>query len=210
MIRVLIADDHPIFRQGVRQILAETSDMTVTGEAANCAETLAEVESQPFDVVLLDLSMPGRGGIEVIHELRLTHPALRILVLSMHSENQFAIRAVKAGADGYLTKDAAPGDLVGAIRRLMAGGKYVSPHVAEQLVSTLGGNPDRPAHERLSDREFQVFRELAVGRSVGDIADALALSVKTVSTYRARLLEKMAMKNNAELIHYAVRHQLVT
>ncbi len=209
MIRVLVADDHPIFRQGVRQILAETIDLTVTGEAATSEETLARVRSQPCDVVLLDLSMPGRGGLEVLRDLRREYPALRILVLSMHSEEQFAIRTVQAGADGYLTKDAAPGELVAVIRKLVAGGKHVSARVAEQLVQALGGNPSRTPHERLSQREFQVLRALAAGRSVGQIADEFALSVKTVSTYRTRLLEKMAMKTNAELIAYAIRHQLV-
>ncbi len=209
MIRVLVADDHPIFRQGVRQILAETIDLTVTGEAATSEETLARVRSQPCDVVLLDLSMPGRGGLEVLRDLRREYPALRILVLSMHSEEQFAIRTVQAGADGYLTKDAAPGELVAVIRKLVAGGKHVSARVAEQLVQAVGGNPSRTPHERLSQREFQVLRALAAGRSVGQIADEFALSVKTVSTYRTRLLEKMAMKTNAELIAYAIRHQLV-
>jgi two-component system, NarL family, invasion response regulator UvrY len=209
MIRVLMADDHPIFRHGVRQILAESGDIEFAGEAVDCADALAQIRAHPWDVVLLDLSMPGRGGIEVLQEARKEFPALPVLVLSMHSEEQFAVRALRAGAAGYLTKDSAPAALVGALRKVAAGGRYISAPLAERLVATVLRAADQPLHETLSDREFQVFRGLAAGRSVGALADALALSVKTVSTYRARVLEKMTMTSNAEVIHYAIRHQLV-
>jgi two-component system, NarL family, invasion response regulator UvrY len=189
MIRVLMADDHPIFRRGVRHILAETGDIELAGEAADCADALAQIRAHPWDVVLLDLSMPGRGGIEVLQELRKEFPTLPVLVLSMHSEQQFAVRALRAGAAGYLTKDSAP--------------------LAERLAATVVRAANRPLHETLSDREFQVLRGIATGQTVGALADALALSVKTISTYRARVLEKMSMTSNAEVIHYAMRHQLV-
>jgi two-component system invasion response regulator UvrY len=208
MIRVFIADDHPIVRQGLLQILADTDDIGVVGEACAGQELLDRLPTTPCDVVLLDLTMPGIDGMDVLKILHRDWPKVPVLVLTMHSEDQFALRTLKAGASGYLTKDSAPGELVGAIRHIVAGGRYVSPSVAELLATHLGPDGDKPAHERLSDREYQVLRFIAMGRSTREIAEELRLSVKTVGTYRGRILEKMQMHSAAELTAYAVRYRL--
>ena len=209
MIRVLLADDHAIVRAGLKEILADTGDIEVTGEAANGQEVLARVFTQDFDVAVLDMSMPGRNGIELIKLVKAEKPKLRILVLSMHSEEQYAVRALKAGASGYLTKESAADQLVAAIRRIAAGGAYVTPETAERLALSVAPRAVVAAHTLLSDREFQVFRMIARGVSVSQIARELSLSVKTISTHKTRILEKMRLANQAELIRYALEHHLL-
>ena len=209
MIRVLLADDHTIVRAGLKEILGDTGDITVAGEAASGPEVLALVRACDYDVLVLDMSMPGRSGIELIKQLKSEKPKMRILVLSMHSEAQYAVRAVKAGASGYLTKDSATDRLVAAIRRIAAGGAFVSPETAERLALDFDRPADAPPHTLLSDREFQVFRLIVSGRSVTRIANDLALSVKTVSTHKTRIMEKMGLANQTELIQYAIRHKLL-
>jgi len=208
MIRVLIADDHPIVRQGVIQILSSTHDIVVAAEATSGRELMHQVAVTPCDIVLLDLTMPGSDGLDVLKQLRREAPQTPVLVLTMHSEDQFAVRSLRAGASGYLTKDSAPSELVGAIRKIVAGGRYISPLMAERLAAHLGPDAEQPLHERLSDREYQVLRLIAAGKSTREIAAQLSLSTKTVSTYRARILEKMEMRSAAELTAYAVRHHL--
>ena len=207
--RILIADDHAVVREGVKRILYDMDHSIVVGEASNGQELLAKAAAKTWDVVLLDISMPGRNGLEVLRQLKYTHPALPVLVFSMHPENQYAVRAFRAGAAGYLTKDSIAEELVTAIRRVVGGRPYVSAALAEHLVLEVTRDPDTPLHARLSDRELQVLCMLGTGKTVTDIATELSLSVKTVSTYRSRILEKMHLRSNAELIHYAVRHQLV-
>lgn len=209
MIRVLLADDHNIVRAGVREILSDTADIEVAGEAVNGHEVMALVREREFDVAVLDMSMPGRSGIDLIRQVKAERPRLKVLVLSAHSEEQYAVRALKAGASGYLTKESVADALVAAIRRVAGGGAYVSPETAERLA--LGMNQDVAAapHTLLSDREFEVFRMIAQGRSVTEIAVALALSVKTVSTHKARIMQKMNLANPAELIRYALDHNLL-
>ncbi len=209
MIRILIADDHRIVREGLKQILAETPDMTVVDEASNGQEVLGKVWENDYDVVLLDISMPGRSGLDILKQLKNERPKLAVLVLSMYSEEQYAIRALRAGASGYMTKESAPDELIEAIRKVSTGRKYISPTVAEKLAVSLEANDERPAHENLSDREYQVMCMIASGKTIKTIADELSLSVKTVSTYRTRILEKMRMKNNAELTHYSIQNRLV-
>ena len=209
MIRVLIADDHAVVRQGLRQILTETSDMNVTGEAANGLEALERARADEYDVAVLDITMPGRSGFDILKELRGDKPKLPVLILSMHAEEQFAVRLLKAGAAGYLNKESAPEELVKAIRKVVSGGRYVSPALAEKLAFEIDSDSDRLLHDSLSDREFQVMRMMASGRSVKEIATELSLSVKTISTYRARILDKMNLRTNAELIHYAIQNQLI-
>jgi two-component system, NarL family, invasion response regulator UvrY len=210
LIKVLIADDHAVVRQGLKQILAETQDLIVGGEATNTQEVLDQIRATDYDVIVLDITMPGRGGLDILREIKHERPKLPILILSMHSEDQFAVRALKAGASGYMSKESAPELLVRAIRKVHAGGKYISPALAERLAFDLESDSERPPHERLSDREFQVMCMIASGKTVKEIADKLSLSVKTISTYRARILEKMKMKTNAEVTHYAIRNELVT
>ncbi len=209
MIKILIADDHAIVRQGLQQIVKSSPDMSVVGEAVNGEDALSKIRTEDWDVLVLDISMPGRSGFDILRELKHERPNLPVLVLSMHSEDQFAVRTLKAGAAGYLTKESAPDELVQAIRKVVAGGKYISPSLAEKLAFDLENGSEKPPHETLSDREFQVMRMIASGKTVKEIAEELSLSVKTVSTYRARILEKMDLKTNAELIHYAVQNQLV-
>ncbi|MGH8635447.1 MAG: response regulator [Burkholderiales bacterium] len=209
MIRVLLADDHAIVRAGLKEILADTGDITVTGEATNGQEVMARVRGQDYDVAVLDMSMPGRNGIELIKQVKSEKPKLRILVLTMHSEEQYAVRALKAGASGFLTKDSAAEALVAAIRRIAAGGAYVSPETAERLALDAAPRAEAAPHTRLSDREFQVFQKVAAGRSVTEIAHELSLSVKTVSTHKTRILQKMGLANQAELIRYALEHKLL-
>jgi two-component system, NarL family, invasion response regulator UvrY len=209
MIRILIADDHAVVRRGLRQTVSEEHDMTVVGEASNAQELLGLVRKQPCDVVVLDISMPGRSGLDVLVELHREYTRLPVLVLSMHSEDQYAMRALRIGAAGYLTKETAPEELVKAIRKVVTGGKYITPSLAEKLALGLGKDSEQPLHETLSEREYEVMCLIASGKSVTDISTELSLSVKTISTYRARILEKMNLKNNAELMHYAIHNRLV-
>lgn len=209
MIRVLIADDHPIVRHGLKQILADTDNLVVGGEAVDGIEVLKMVRAEKWDVVVLDLNMPEPSGVELIRLLKNENPRLPILVLSVYPEDQFAMRVLKAGASGYMTKDSAPEELVMAIRKVCTGGKYISGSLAEKLATELQGTDEALRYKTLSDREFQVLRMIAAGKSVSEIADELGLSVKTISTHRAHLLDKMRMKTNAELIRYAVDHKLV-
>ena len=197
MIKILIADDHAIVRSGLKQLLSGQSEFMVAGEAANGLEALKQIREQSFDVVLMDMSMPGRSGIELIKQIKSEKPKLAILVLSMHKEEQYAVRALKAGALGYLTKESAPDQLVAAIRKVAGGGVFISSGVAERLALELGGNHDAAPHTLLSDREFQIFRMIVSGTPIGDIADELSLSVKTVSTHKTRILQKMKMTNSA-------------
>lgn len=208
-IRVFIADDHPIVRQGLRRIVEDDQGFVISGEAGDAGVLLAGLDKAPTDIVLLDVSMPGGNFLDTLRALRERHPTVKILVLSVHPEDQWAVRALRAGAAGYLTKDHSPGQLLEAIRRVYRGGKYVSPALAEQLASQLGDDGQRAPHEQLSDREFEVMRRLGSGLSVSQIATELALSVKTVSTYRTRVLEKMAVESNADLVRYASRYGLI-
>lgn len=209
MIKVLIADDHPIVRQGLRQVLKETSDIVVAGEAGTGPETLDEVSKNDYDVVLLDISMPGRSGLDILRQLKIENPGLRVLILSTYPEEQYAVRSLKDGAEGYLTKASVPDELVAAIRKAASGRKYVSSALAEKLAIDLNVNNQKPLHETLSDREYQVMCMIASGKTAKEIAAELALSVKTISTYRARILEKMQIKNNAEITLYAIKQGLV-
>jgi DNA-binding NarL/FixJ family response regulator len=210
MIRVVVADDHTIVREGLKQLLAVADDLQVEGEARDGHEVLKIVREIEFDVLLLDLSMPSKSGTELIKQVKSEKPRLRVLVLSMHAEHQYAVRALKAGASGYLTKDSASTQLVSAIRKVAAGGALISAEVAEQLaLSAMPHAAEGLPHTSLSDREYQVFRLLVSGQSVSDIAERLNLSVKTVSTHKARLMEKMGLANQTELIHYAIKHRLV-
>ena len=210
MIRILIADDHAIVRRGLKHIVSEQPDMTVAGEAENARHVLDLVRTDEWDVIVLDINMPGRSGLEVLKELRREHPKLPVLVLSVHPEDQYGVRVLKAGAAGYLTKDSAPDELVQAIRKVHRGGKYVSASLAEVLAFELETETDRPRHESLSDREYQVMTMIASGKTVGEIGEDLSLSVKTISTYRARVLGKMKMRTNAELTHYAIQNQVLS
>lgn len=209
MIRILIADDHAIVRAGLKQIIEGVPDMILADEAANGWELLEKVHKNDYDVIVLDITMPGCGGIEALSRLRSDKPKLPVLALSIHPEEQYGKRMLKAGAAGYLTKESAPEELVTAIRRVFQGRKYVSPTLAETLVLDLAENGEKPLHEELSDREYQVLLLIGSGKAITDIAGELNLSVKTVSTYRSRILEKMRMKNNAELTHYVIKHQLI-
>jgi two-component system, NarL family, invasion response regulator UvrY len=208
MIRVLIADDHTIVRRGLRQILADEQDMRADGEAPNAQELMVCLRDSDWGVLVLDLNMPGKSGLEVLEDVKLRWPKLPVLILSMHPEDPYAVRALKAGASGYLTKQSAPDQLVAAIRKVHSGGRYVSPATAELLARELAGGAASP-HEALSNREYQVLCELAVGKTVSEVAARLKLSVKTISTYRTRLLDKLGLANNAELMHYAIQRQLV-
>ncbi|HEX7327263.1 MAG TPA: response regulator transcription factor [Casimicrobiaceae bacterium] len=208
MIRVVIADDHQILREGLKQLLDTAGDIEVVGEAADGSETLERVRNETFDVLVLDLSMPGRSGMDLIRQVVDERPRLRMLVLSMHHEQQYAVRAIRAGAAGYLTKETASSDLVAAIRKVAAGGAYITPAVAEQLALDAMPGSRPSTHETLSDREFDVFRLLVAGESVGTIADRLNLSSKTISTHKARLMEKLGVASTADLVRYAMRHRL--
>lgn len=209
MIRVVIADDHTILREGLKQLLLASEDLTVVGEAADGHEVLREIRSREFDVLLLDMSMPGKSGMELIKQVKAERPKLRILVLSMHEEHQYAVRAIRSGASGYLTKESAATQLVTAIRKVAGGGAFISAEVAEQLaLSAMPHHAEGPPHVALSDREYQVFRLLVEGAAVSEIAQKLNLSVKTVSTHKARLMEKLAIDNAADLVRYAMKHGL--
>jgi two-component system, NarL family, invasion response regulator UvrY len=207
MKRILIVDDHEVVRAGVMKIIDQSE--TVFGEAGNPEQALQMVRDEQWDLAILDLSLGDRGGMELLKELRQASPKLPILILSMHSEEQYARRAFKAGAAGYVTKDSPREELILAVSKVIAGGKYLNPATAERLVQDLGDDSQQPLHHTLSDREFQVLRFIAAGKAVGEIAGLLGLSDKTVSTYRARILEKMGMKTNAEIIRYAIRNNLV-
>jgi two-component system invasion response regulator UvrY len=209
MIRILIADDHTIVREGLKQIISDVTGMEVAGEATNGHEVLDKIKDGGFDVVLLDLSMPGKSGLETLKEIRIVGQSLPVLILTMHPEEQYAVRVLKAGASGYLTKESAPDELITAIRKVTKGGKYISPSLAERLAYNLEIDNNRPVHETLSDREYQVFCKIASGNTISEIAEEMSLSVKTISTYRSRILEKMGMKSNAELTYYAIKNQLV-
>ena len=209
MIRILIADDHGIVRRGLKQIVSECEGMTVTGEAASGQEALDLARATQFDVAVIDIAMPGRSGLDVLKELRSERPAMKIIVLSVYSEEQYAIRSLRDGASAYLTKANATDELVQAIQAVAAGRRYITPSVAERLATYVEQDRARPLHEGLSDREMQVFLLIGNGRTAAEIAKELALSVKTVSTYRSRILEKMAMGSNADIIKYAVHHGLV-
>jgi len=208
MTHVLIADDHAIVREGLKRILEGQDAIEIAGEATNGHEVLDQVRRGGFDILLLDLSMPGRSGIELIKQVKEESPKLRVLVLTMHEEDQYAVRAIRAGASGYLTKESAPGQLVSAIRRLAEGRLYISPSVAEQLALDIQPRSDEEPHKHLSDREFEVFQLLVAGRSISDIATQLHLSVKTVSTHKTRILQKMGASSVADLVRYAIRHRI--
>lgn len=208
-IRILIADDHPIVREGYKKILMSQPDMDVTGEAGNGQEVLDLIQKKDFDLILLDISMPGRSGLEILKELKGRKPHLPVMILSIYPEEQYAIRALKAGASGYLTKASAPEELISAIRKVSRGGKYISSSLAEKLAYELDGDAEKAPHETLSDWEYQILLMIASGKTVSDIAEEMCLSVKTVSTYRSRILDKMKLKNNAELTTYAIRNKLV-
>lgn len=209
MNKVLIADDHAVVRRGLKQIITEEPEFEVVGEASSGQEVLDLVEDDGCDVVVLDITMPDKNGLTVLQEMKIKHPRLPVLILSMHPEDQFAIRALKLGASGYLTKESAPEELIGALKKVLHGGKYVSSTLAEQLVADIGSDTSPVTPDRLSEREFQVLQLIAMGRNVAQIANELGLSVKTISTYRTRLLLKMKLKTNADLVRYAVQHGIV-
>jgi len=209
MIRILVADDHTVVREGIKQILAGREVMIVEDEAANGQEVLTRVTKKEYDLILLDISMPGKSGLEVLEEIKVMQPKLPVLILSMHPEEQYAVRMLRAGAAGYLTKASAPQELISAIQKVSRGGKYVTLSLAEKLAFELDARAEKPRHERLSNREYQVMLMLASGESVSEVAEELCLSAKTISTYRNRILEKMDMKKNAELTLYAVKNNLI-
>lgn len=210
MIKILIADDHAIVREGLKQIVAETPDMVVAGETASSQETLETALGQDWDIVLLDISMPGRGGIDTLKQIKQNKPDLAVLVLSMYPEEQYALRALRAGASGYLTKESAPDELIDAIKKVANKGTYISTSLAEKIATFISKDTERPVHELLSDRELQVMLMIASGHTVTKIADILSLSIKTISTNRSRALKKMGMKNNAEFMYYAIKQGLVS
>ncbi len=209
IIKVLIADDHAIVREGLKQILADTKDIVVAGDAENGLDAIKQARKKRCDVLLLDISMPDRNGIDVLKQLKKELPDIAVLMLSMHREELYAIRALKAGASGYLNKQSAPAELVNAIRIVASGQKYVSASLAQELANQLGENHDIAPHETLSDREYQTLTMIASGKTVTDIAEELSLSAKTISMYRTRLLQKMKMRHNAELTHYAIKNRLL-
>jgi two-component system invasion response regulator UvrY len=209
MIKVVVVDDHAVVREGLKRIISENDGMTVSGEAADGHEAMQVIRKASCDVVLLDITMPNKSGLDVLKELHAESPRIPVLVLSMHPEDQYAVRVLRAGAAGYITKESAPAKLVQAIRKVVRGGKYVSASLAEKLVYDLGANTDKAPHEILSDREYQVLCLIASGKTVTNIAEELTLSVKTISTYRVRILEKLKMSNNAEITRYAIKEGLV-
>mgnify|MGYP001149790772 CR=1 FL=1 len=210
MIRILVADDHAIVRDGLKQIVSDTSDMVVAAEASNGREALNKALEGDYDVVLLDITMPDRSGLDILKEIKSQKPGLPVLILSIHPEEQYAVRALKAGAAGYLTKESAPEELIRAMRRVSGGGKYVTSSLAEKLASVLKTGAEKPLHQALSDREYQILCMIASGKRVKQIANELLLSTKTISTYRSRILRKMNMNNNIELTRYAIQNQLVS
>ncbi len=209
MIRILVVDDHVVVRRGLRQIFADTPEFVIAGEAATGEEALRMVRSATWDVVILDISLPDRSGFDILKQIKTEYPGLAVLILTMHSEEEYAVRVLRAGASGYLTKESAPDLLVQAVQKVSRGGKFVTPSLAEKLAAYMGNDTGRPPHESLSDREFQVLCLMAAGKGLTEIAQELIVSVKTVSTHRARILQKMRLRNNSELIQYAVRHSLI-
>lgn len=209
MIKVIIADDHPIVRKGLKEILVEDAGTQVVDEAADGHELLRKLREAKFDVIILDISMPGLDGLDTLRRIKTEYPAARVLILTIHSETRYAIRCLKMGADGYLTKGSAPNELIGAIKRISEGRKYISQSLAETLTEELTSESGRAPHESLSDREYQVMLRMAAGKPLKDVAEELNLSVKTVSTYRSRILEKLKLENNSQLILYAIRHDLI-
>lgn len=207
-IKILIADDHPLFRQGLKNAFGDTSDIEVVTEVDNSNDILGKVREHNLNLVLLDISMPGKGGLEVLKQLKTEFPKIPVLILSVYPENQYAVRFIKAGASGYLTKESSIDTLLDAVRKVAQGGNYASTDITEKLAFDFL-NIDKPPHELLSDREYQVFSMIATGKSLTEIGNELSLSVKTISTHRTRILEKMKMKKNAELIHYAIQHELI-
>lgn len=209
MIRIIITDDHPIFREGLKRIIEKTSDMVVADEASTGEELLGKIGEKNFDLVLLDIAMPGRGGLEILDQLKTANPNLRILVLSMYPEERYAVRVLKSGAAGYLTKDKASDELIKAIRKISDGGKYVSLSLAEKWAFDLELGGEKPLHGSLSNREYQVMLMIASGKTLKEIVEELSLSVTTISTYRSRILKKMKLSNNAEITYYAIKNGLV-
>lgn len=209
MIKILIADDHPIFRQGLKQVLAAEYDLAVLGESGDAQDMIELARREPWDIVVLDISMPGRTGLDLLKQLKYEHPKLPVLILSAYPEDQYAVHALKAGAAGYMTKERAPQELIKAIRKILRGGKYITESLAEKLAFNLETDTDKPLHEALSDREYQVMRMIVSGESLKQIAEELCLSRKTITTFRARILEKMNMESNAELVRYAVQSRLI-
>ncbi len=209
MIKILIADDHSVVRAGLRQILSGVPDMTIVDEAGSAYEAIDKIRKNDYSVIVLDISMPGKSGLDALKEIKNEYPSLHVLMLSMYPEDQYAIRVLRSGASGYMTKDSAPEELVTAIRTVAAGRKYVSPPLAEKLAINLDEDTKKEPHEILSDREYQVLCMIASGKTASEIAEQLSLSVKTISTYRSRILEKMKLKNNAELTNYAIKNSLI-
>ena len=209
MIRILLADDHSMFREGLKYIIADEPDMQVTGETASSREAISKIMEEDYDVVVLDINIPGRDGIQVLSEIKAAKPNVAVLMLSMYAEEQFAMRALRAGASGYLTKESAPDEFIAALRIVAQGGKYITSSVAEILANNIDIHVERPPHEKLTDREFEVMLKISLGKKIGEIARELNLSGKTISTYRARILEKMKMTDNTELTQYAIRHSLL-
>jgi two-component system, NarL family, invasion response regulator UvrY len=209
MTRIIVVDDHVLIREGLKKILREEPDLQLVAEGRSAADAVELVANTAAEILILDLCLPDRNGLEVIQDIKRRQPQLPILVLSVYSEESFGVRTIKAGADGYLAKTSAAHDLVKAIRKVVQGGKYVSPALAEQLVSDMQAANARPVHQSLSDREFQILREIAGGKSISRIAEELHLSVSTVNTYRSRILEKLNMRSNAELIHYSIKNGLI-
>ena len=208
MLKIVIVDDHPVIRRGLKQIITEEPNIEVIGEAENAQVALTLIRETDCDAVILDITMPGTSGLDVLKQVKCEYPKLPVLILSVHPEEQYAVRVIRAGASGYMTKDNTPDELIKAIRKIASGGKYITPFLAEKLVSVLDAS-QKLLHEKLSDREFQVMRMIASGKAISDIAEELCLSGKTVSTYRARILKKMNMKSNAELIRYALENEFV-
>jgi two-component system, NarL family, invasion response regulator UvrY len=209
MCKILIADDHAIVRTGLKQIISEADDLKVIAEAASGHEALEKVRANQLDLILLDINLPDKNGLEVLKQIKNENPLARVLILSMHAEDQYGLRALKAGASGYLTKESAPEQLIAALRKVSQGGKYITPSLAEQIVCSFESDFTTPSHEQLSDREYEVMCLIASGKTVREIAEQLFLSIKTISTYRTRLLEKMHLKNNSELTNYAIKNNLI-
>ena len=209
MMRALIVDDHAFLRRGLKGLLADEFHGATFGEASDARQALEHLRKNEWDLALLDINLPGKSGLDLVKELKITWPKLPVLVLSAHPEDQFALRVLKAGAEGYMNKESAPEELVKAVRKILAGGRYVSSALAEKLAMTVGNDPSRSPHETLSDREYEVMCRIASGKTVTEIAGELSLSAKTISTYRARILEKLGLKNSAEIVQYAIRNGLV-
>ncbi len=209
MIKILIADDHSVVRRGIKQILSEESDFEVLGEASSTDEVFEQLDDQDWDILVLDITMPGKSGLDCLLEVRKKKPEMKVLILSMHPEEEIAITALKTGASGYLNKDSAPEELIKAIRKVHEGGRYISSTLAESILFSSEKGSGQEPHETLSEREFQVFCQLSSGKTLTEIAEELSLSIKTISTYRSRILEKMNLKTNVDLTHYAIKHKLV-